>query len=484
MSQPRKLSTTTVALLLVVLVYGTTNVTDNLAALGLTAIPSWIAVGVLYFLPLSLMMAELASAAPQKRGGIYSYMEVGLGPTWAFTGTWAYFVANLIYLQSVCTKVVINASLATTGRNVFEGTLWILPLIGAVVCLLLTLISTLGVGVFSRLVAVAGRFLLFATFGLIVVSIGAVFLGFHASATPYQATALVPALDLKYFSTFSWLIFAIAGAEAAGPYVHEMKDPSRSYPRAVILATLVIGALYVLGTIAVSFLLPVGSIDKATALFDSWRALATIMHLPAVGTARLFMTLIVLISLTAYVVWMESPVRAMFADVPAGTFPAFLTSRDEHGTHRRALWTQAVVVCVLILVPLASILTGTSASDRLISLLNDVTSLALVVPYAFVAVSYIRARRAGLRAPFQMVRSTPLALAIAAMVLVLSVLAYAGAGAFASEAAKIDWIYMGTVYFGPWLLVVLGLVLRRASMRHAGEGQVRRARGTPSPGAG
>ncbi len=468
MSEPRKLSVTSVALLLVVVVFSISNVTDNFAALGLRAIPSWIAVGVLYFLPLSLMMAELASAAPQKRGGIYSYMEVGLGPTWAFTGTWAYFVANLIYLQTVCTKVLINASLAMTGRNLFEGALWVLPLLGTAVCVLLTFISTLGVQVFSRLTGVAGKVLLFATLTLIVVSLTSVLLGGHVSATPYRAADLVPALDFKYFSTFAWLIFAIAGAEGAGPYVHEMKDPSRSYPRAVILATLLIGMLYVLGTVAVSFLLPAGSIDKATAVFDAWRALATFVHLPPEGTARFFMTLLALVSLTAYIVWMESPIRAMFADVPAGTFPASLTSRDEHGTHHRALWTQAVVVCVLILVPLVSILTGTSASDRLISLLNDLTSLALVVPYGFVAISYIRARRTGLRAPFQMVRSTPLAVLIAATVFVLSVLAYLGAGAFAAQAAKIDWVYMATVYFGPALLIALGLLLRRASMRRSG----------------
>ena len=94
-------------------------------------------------------------------------------------------------------------------------------------------------------------------------------------------------------------------------------------------------------------------------------------------------------------------------------------------------------------------------------------SLALVVPYGFVAVSYIRARRAGMRAPFQMVRSTPLAVAIAAMVFVLTVLAYLGAGAFATQAARIDWVYMSTVYFGPALLIGLGLLLRSASMRRS-----------------
>ncbi len=465
MNPPRNLSVATVALMLVVVVVGLTNVTDNLAALGLAAIPSWIAVGFLYFVPLSLMMAELASASPDKRGGIYTYMELGLGPGWAFTGTWAYFVANLVYLQAVCSKLVINLSLATTGRDVFEGVTWAVPLLGVACCLALTWVSARGVRVFSRFVDWAGWAMLGYWLVLITVALVAVAGGWHESATPYEPGSLVPKLNLEYFSTFAWLLFAVAGAEAAGPYVHEMKSPARNFPRAILLAAVGVGAMYVVGSVAVSFLLPVSSINKATAVFDAWYAIGTILHVSPEGVARVFMTVSVFVSAMAYVVWMESPIRAMFAEVPRGTFPEPLLRHDEEGTHHRALWAQAAVVCVLILIPLFSVATGVSGSDQLISLLNDLTSLAVVIPYAFIAISYVRFRRAGRRAPYQMVRSTPLALATAGLVFGLSVLGYVGAGLFAAQAETIDWVYMATIYLGPAILIALGLLLRTLSMR-------------------
>jgi amino acid transporter len=467
LNQLRGMSVTTVALLIVVAVFGFANVTDNLAAIGLSAIPSWIAVGLVYFLPLSLILAEFSSAVPEKRGGIYSYMELGLGPAWAFVGTWAYFVANLVYLQMVCSRLVINLSLASTGSDVFEGLTWLVPLLGVASCLGLTYLSTRGVRIFSRFVGFAGRAVLVSIFGLILISVGAVLVGLHESATPYRARDLAPSLDLDYFSTFAWLLFAVAGAEAAGPYVNDTQNPQRDFPRAIVVATLLVGTLYVLGSIAVSFLLPVESLNKATAVFDAWHALAALLGLPAELVARGFMTLLVVVSILGYVIWMESPIRAMFADVPSGTFPAFLTRRDEHGTHHQALWTQALVVCVLILVPLFSILTGLAGSDSFISLLNDLSSLALVVPYLFISVAYVRARRAGMDAPFKMTRSTPLAVAIGVLTFAVSALGYLGAGLYALQAETIDWIYVATIYLGPGLLIVLGLGLRRASLARA-----------------
>jgi len=170
-------------------------------------------------------------------------------------------------------------------------------------------------------------------------------------------------------------------------------------------------------------------------------------------------------SVAAYVIWMESPLRAMFADVPPGTFPAFLTRRDAGGTHRQALWTQAMVVIVLTLIPLISILTGTSGSEQFIRQLNDMTSLSLVIPYVFIALAYIQARRKGMNAPFRMTRSTPAAIAVGVIVLVVSALGYLGAGLFALQAESIDWTYVAIVYAGPVALTLLGLLLRALSLR-------------------
>jgi amino acid transporter len=459
------MSVLTVSMLIVVTTFGLANVVDNLVEIGLAAVPSWIAVGLLYFLPLALILAEFASDTRRASGGIYSYMARGLGPLWAFVGTWSYFVANLVYLQSSFSRLPIRASLALTGRDLFDAVTVLLPLLGVGICLLLTWVSSRGVRVFSRLASVAGQ----ATLGLLAVLVvlpWALWLGGRLEpATPIEVSAMLPSLDLQYFSTFAWLLFAVAGAEVAAPYVHQTDDPTRSVPRAILLSTLLIAGLYILATVAVALLWPVADLTKATGLYDLWLGWSALVGIEGEAVARVGMTIYLLGAVAAYVVWMESPLRAMFAEVPHGTFPEALTRRDADGTHHQALWTQAAVVCVLTLVPLLSIVTGGSGSERFIALLNDLASLSLVVPYVFIVLSYIRARLDGMDAPFKMCRSTPLAVAVGLVLLLVSGLGYLGAGLYALQAAVIDWLYVAIVYGGPLLLVGLGLGLRQWSMQ-------------------
>jgi amino acid transporter len=461
----------TVSMLIVVTTFGFANVIDNVAQLGLAAIPSWIVVGFLYFLPLALILAEFASDNPRAGGGIYSFMERGLGPRWAFVGTWSYFVANLVYLQAAFSRLPIRASLAVSGRDVFEDVTWSLPVLGVVICVALTFVATRGVRVFSVLGDWLGKATLVLIAALVVVPF-VLFLGGRPSATPITGAALVPQLDLDYFSTFAWLLFAVAGAEVAAPYVKETENPQRSFPRAILFSTALIAGAYILASIALVVLMPVGEVTKATGMYDVWLPWAESIGLPGWIVGRSAMIVITLGSVAAYIIWVESPIRAMFAEVPRGTFPTRLTRSDGYGTLHHALWTQAAVVIVLILIPLLSILAGLAGSEAFIALLNDLASLSLVVPYVFVALAYIRARRAGMDAPFKMAKSTPVAVGIGVMVLAVSGAGYFGAGLYALQSDPIDWIYVGIVYGGPVLLVVLGLLLRRWSLRaHASSGR-------------
>lgn len=461
------MSVTTITMLIVTTTFGFANVPDNLVELKLTAIPSWIAVGFLYFLPLALILAEFASDTTE-RGGIYSYMERGLGPTWAFVGTWAYFVSNLVYLQSVFSKLPIRLSLAATGTDVFANATALLPPLAVVFCIASTYLASRGVRSFSRLADWTGKASLVQVAALIVVPLVIVALNFRPSATPYSAAALIPQLDTQYFATFSWLLFAVSGAEVAAPYVNETRDPRRSFPRAILISTLLIGLVYVLSTVAATLVWPLEGLTKATGIYDIWVGWAQMIGLPGPLVGRISTLFFVVSSIAAYVIWMESPLRVMFAEAPKGTFPARLTSADASGTHQYALWTQALVVSALILVPLLSIVAGLKGSEAFISLLNDLSSLSLVIPFAFIALAYIRARRQGMRAPFQMTRSTPIAVAIGVLVLVVSAAAYFGAGLHAVMETPIDWTYVGIVYGGPLLLIGIGVVLRRLSMRALG----------------
>nr|WP_218110623.1 amino acid permease [Ostreibacterium oceani] len=70
----KQLGLWTVVLLIFVPTFGFRNITNNSVVLGATAIPSWLIVAVLFFLPLSIIIAELASSSSSKGGGIYSWI--------------------------------------------------------------------------------------------------------------------------------------------------------------------------------------------------------------------------------------------------------------------------------------------------------------------------------------------------------------------------------------------------------------------------
>ena len=124
--------------------FGFTNITDNAVALGPAAVPSWIIVCLLYFLPLTAIIAELASANQDKRGGIYSWIDCSLGPKWAFLGTWSYFIAGLFYFQFVFSRIPVMASWALFGENRFnDQNVKLLPYLAMFLCIALTWVAKL-----------------------------------------------------------------------------------------------------------------------------------------------------------------------------------------------------------------------------------------------------------------------------------------------------------------------------------------------------
>ena len=162
-------------------------------------------------------------------------------------------------------------------------------------------------------------------------------------------------MTFTYFATFAWLLLAVAGAEVAGTYITDVDKPKRNFPRGVIIATLLVAAAYIIGSLAVSLVASPEALDQAglaNAEYVVSQILAEKFGLNGAVMVRLFAVVTFVASVGAFVVWMESPIRAMFADVPKGTFPRFLTSKDKDGTLKNALWRKPAVLLVLIAIPL------------------------------------------------------------------------------------------------------------------------------------
>lgn len=459
------LSLWTLVMLIFVPTFGFNNITSNGVALGPAAIPSWLLVCVLYFLPLTAIIAELASANQDKRGGIYSWIECSLGPKWAFLGTWSYFISSLFYLQFVFARIPIMASWAWFGENRFnDQNVKLLPYLSIFLCIALTWIADQGVKKFSKLSTLAGK-LTFLTTGLFILFAFLSYFTGTPSATELTRETLIPDFSIKYFATFSWLLFAVAGAEVAGPYINEVDNPARNFPRGVLMATMLIGAAYVLGSIAVSLVASpevLANAELKDAVFVVHVILADNWGLSGRMVVRFYSAILLVASIAAYVVWIESPLRAMFAGVPKGTFPEFLTRTDKQGNLSHALWTQAGIVIVLITIPLA----GLNSIDSFFRLVTNLSTLSLVIPYVILAAAYFVFRLKNTPVPFTIFKSNRLAATVALITVAVSIVGFVGAGIdyyidAETRAEAIKAVMM--VYGGPLILIALGFGLVAAN---------------------
>lgn len=461
MSNTKKLGLWTLVMLIFVPTFGFGNITTNAVALGPAAIPSWLAVSVLFFLPLSGIIAELASANSQKGGGLYTWIDCGLGSKWAFIGTWSYFIANLFYLQMVFARIPVMVSWAIFGENRFnDSSTTLLSIMSVILAVILTFIATTGVKKFSKISDFGGKFTLAVTVIFIVFAILGYFMG-KPSATEFTTATVIPQLNSSYFATFSWLLFAVAGAEVAGTYIGEVDNPHKNFPKGVIIATIFVAVAYVIGSVAVCLIASPEVIDKAglkDAGYVVYKLLAENWGINGKIAVRIYAAVLTVTSIAAYILWLESPIRAMFSEVPENTFPKFLTKKNEEGTLKNALWTQCIVVIIMIVVPVI----GLNSIESFFELLTNLSSLSLVLPYIILGAAFLSYRLKGNKAPFTMFKSNGFAILVSIVVLILGVAGFFGAGldyilGAESSSEAVKQILMN--YGGPIILILLGYVI-------------------------
>lgn len=464
----KKLSLWTVVLLTVVPTFGFGNITNNVVALGPASVPSWFIVAVLFFLPLSLFIAELASVKDAGSAGIYTWIKMGLGEKWAFVGTWSYFVSTLFYLQMVFARVPVMISWTVFGENRFtDESAHLLPYMSIFLAIFLTFVASRGVEKFSKISDVGGKLTLAITVIFIVFAFVGLAMG-TPSQTEFTAEALTPTFDTAYFATFSWLLLAVAGAEVGGTYVKNMEEPKKNFPKAIFIATFLIGFAYVIGSVAVLLVASPETIQEAgvkDAAYVVYEILADNFGMNGKIIIRIYALILTITSVAAYIVWMESPLRALFSEVPEGTFPKVLTKQEKDGTLKNALWIQCAVVIVLIVVPLF----GMSGLDAFFNMLTDLSALSSVPAYAMLAIAFFAFRFKNKESEFTAFKSRGFALIVAAVAIFLGILGYIGAGldyvVWAESASEAMSLTIKT-YGGPVILILVGYLLRVWSLKH------------------
>lgn len=464
MKENKYLSITAMVMIIFVGVFGFGNIANNFKATGTGTTSMFILGAAIYFLPMCLIMSEFASYAKDRTGGIYSWIDIGLGKNVAYFALWSYFVANIFYLPTLASRVPTYLSFAFTG----DANIGDIPmaLMSAVALLAALLIGLKYEKSFNKVSTLTGYISLFVA-GIFLVGGVGMYLGFFGTpATELTMSSLMLPVDSKesignILNTFAWIIFAYGGSEMVGTYVDRIERPERDFAKGLLLSALLIGTLYVLGIISIAAYGTTEDFSKISlvnAVISGYAFMGNSFGL-GVWFVKMIGLAYTMITLVALVLWSMALSKAVFSEAPEGTFPAWMTEKTEKGTLRNALIFQTVLSFLFILITTF----GGKSAGNLYYKIYDMSTMAFILPYLFLGLAYISFRRKGLVSPFQISKNNGVAVAVGSLVTLLNLIALVFSGynlnlPLAEQMGTIKLYYGGLAMF-----LAIGVVIKTMS---------------------
>ncbi|HEX6107208.1 MAG TPA: APC family permease [Gemmatimonadales bacterium] len=358
---------------------------SNAAAAGPSAVVIWVLGCLALYLPLVFTVLELSSRYPQE-GGCYVWSKRAFGDFAGFLTGWTYWVCNLPYFPGLFYFTAASALFIgppewqrlADERAYFVG----FALVGLVVAAGLN-IRGLSVGKWLHNAGALGMW----TPALLLIGLGVISLVRFGPATEFTADSLVPSTRLKDIIFWSTIAFSLSGLESASMLGEEIRDARRNIPRALLLAGVLITALYILATVAMLVALPPGQILNLQGFMQSVAGASDRVGLGWVTT--LAATLLVAGGLGQAGAWFAASGRLPFvAGIDRFLPPVFGRIHPRYHSPYVSLGLQAVVAAVFIFLGQAGT-TVKGAYDVLVSM----SIISYFIPYLFIFASMIRLQR-------------------------------------------------------------------------------------------
>ncbi len=380
---PRRVISVFVLAMLNVAIMASLRNLPLVASYGLGSIFFFAIVAIFFLIPSALVSAELATGW-SKGGGVYIWVREALGDRWGFLAIWMQWVHNVAWYP------VILSFVATTLAYVFSPELAQSKIFVVSVIIIsfwaMTIFNSLGVETsswFSTIGVIVGTILP----GILIISLGSTWvLGGNPINTKISFSALIP--DFKSLGDFVFLaglFLAFTGLEVSSSYASEVKNPQKNYPRAIILAAVLTFSIFMLGALAIAFVIPSSDISLAAGLMEAFQeffkyyGLSWILPIVAI--------LLVIGAVAEVNAWIVGPVKGLYATTNHGNLPPLFHKTNKKGVPMNLLWFQAIIVTITSLVILQ--LPSVSAAFWILSVMS---AQIYLVMYILMFISAIRLR--------------------------------------------------------------------------------------------
>lgn len=301
---------------------------------------------ICFFIPSALVSAELASAYPED-GGVFVWVREAFGPRWGFLAIFMEWVQNLPWYPACLTFVA--SSLAYAFDPDLANNKWFIFIMIQVAMWGATYLNSRGVKyalfitnsglVFGTIIPCATIFIMTALY----------LLGGHPTAIPFNGMGdFLP----DFSDSMSWMLLAgmmvsLAGMEMSAVHIRRLKNPTVQYPRAILLATVLVILLSCFGAFSIALTVPPEKLSLASGVCQAFEEMMKVLGLQ--WLTPIFCLLLALGAFAMAATWINGPSNGLLEVSKEGYIPSWWQVRNENGMPKNVFLIQACFASLLSL---------------------------------------------------------------------------------------------------------------------------------------
>ncbi len=248
---------------------------------GTSSISLWVLAALFFFLPTALVVAELSARFPHE-GGLYVWSKEAFGEFHGLVTGWTYWVYTFFYFPGL---LIASAAMAAYvggagGAHLAQNTsfLVIVAIVMLFAAVLLNIIG-LNIGKWLQNAGGVGTYLPL----MMLIGLGAYLWHARGSTTHFTSHNMMPVWNWGTVNFWPQIAFAFTALELCSTMSEEVHEPHRTFPRAILGSGVLIAAAYILGTFALLAIIPAGTVDPKSGVFQALTAGSTSLGIAYFG---------------------------------------------------------------------------------------------------------------------------------------------------------------------------------------------------------
>lgn len=291
------------------------------ATAGLSLVFFLLLGGFLWFIPVALCAAEMATVEGWQEGGIFKWVSATLGERWGFAAIffqWAQITVGFVTMI----YFILGAFSYVLNWSDLDSVPWI-KFVGVLVIFWLLTFSQLGGTKYTARISKVGFIggILIPGLILFALAIGYVVTGGKVDIAFTWGNAIPDFTQLSTLVVFVSFILAYMGVEASASHVNELVNPKKNYPLAMLMLVITAIALNTIGGLSVAAVVPQQQLSLSSGVVQTFAGLLAHFSPSLVWFAKVLAVMIAVGVMAEVSAWVVGPARGMYVTAQQGILP-------------------------------------------------------------------------------------------------------------------------------------------------------------------